>query len=395
VLTLRDERAPVPVELGAEFVHGSAPLSHALIEAAGVRTAAVHRVAWHGRAGQVRSGDEVWRAIGRVLGSLREDRSPDRSFADFLRAERSRFAPEEVEAACAFVEGFHGAEPERISERSLAGQGGTEGAGNSERVSGGYDVLVGYLKDRLSPGTVRYGRAVKRVRWHEGGVEVEARVESRGETLCARAIVVTAPLGVLKAPSSRAGIVFDPEVPGLAEKLAGLVMGSAVRVTLAFDRPLWAPPALIPGAHGDEGPPSFIHTPACGFNAFWTVEPPGAPVLVAWSGGARSRELNGGAEALARRALDDLSSGTGADAAALNDALGSSWTHDWESDPFSLGAYAYVGVGGFDAPERLAQPVEDTVFFAGEATSAESIGTVEGALASGELAARNVLRALT
>ena len=49
--------------------------------------------------------------------------------------------------------------------------------------------------------------------------------------------------------------------------------------------------------------------------------------------------------------------------------------------------------GGLDAPARLAEPVEDTLFFAGEATHDRLSGTVAGAMASGYRAAEDVLRA--
>jgi monoamine oxidase len=69
--------------------------------------------------------------------------------------------------------------------------------------------------------------------------------------------------------------------------------------------------------------------------------------------------------------------------------------HDWGSDEFSRGAYSYVVVGGGDARGKLGVPVEDTLFFAGEATSADGQGgTVNGALETGERAAAEALQAL-
>jgi len=388
VLTVRDPRSPIPVELGAAFVHGRAPLSRRLLADAGVITAPMQ-----GEALRV-DGNDAWRGIDPVLSALDPDRDPDRSFADFLRAEGHRFSATAVQAARAFVEGFHAADPERISERSLAREG-MGGASDSDRIPDGYDLLAQHLQQRLAPGTLLLQRRVRRIGWRRGRIEVEAvRPGDDIERTTARAAVVTVPLGVLKSPESPAGIAFVPEVPGLQELLSSLESGSAVRLTLVFRRSLWDHPPLIPRPDPAAPPPSFIHTPARGFNAFWTVEPPGAPGLVAWSGGARSRELAGDAESLARRALDALAAATGADAAALHGALLGAWSHDWRTDPFSRGAYAYVGVGGMDAPVRLARPVEDTLFFAGEATSLDSIGTVEGALASGEDAARRVIRAL-
>jgi monoamine oxidase len=66
--------------------------------------------------------------------------------------------------------------------------------------------------------------------------------------------------------------------------------------------------------------------------------------------------------------------------------------HDWQQDPFARGAYSYLMVGANDARAALAQPLDDTLFFAGEATDEEG-GTVTGALQSGARAAREVLTA--
>ena len=70
--------------------------------------------------------------------------------------------------------------------------------------------------------------------------------------------------------------------------------------------------------------------------------------------------------------------------------------HDWGRDPFARGAYSYITVGGGEARLALAQPVEDTLFFGGEATANDGQGgTVNGALETGERAGREALAALT
>jgi monoamine oxidase len=67
---------------------------------------------------------------------------------------------------------------------------------------------------------------------------------------------------------------------------------------------------------------------------------------------------------------------------------------NWQADPFSRGAYSYILVGGINAPKRLSQPIEATIFFAGEGTSTEGLGgTVDAALNTGERAAKQVLNA--
>jgi monoamine oxidase len=78
--------------------------------------------------------------------------------------------------------------------------------------------------------------------------------------------------------------------------------------------------------------------------------------------------------------------------AVVNERLDGWAYHDWSADPSSRGAYTYLRVGGAAAPEALARPVAGTLFFAGESTSTDEIGTVSGAIASGQRAAREVLR---
>jgi monoamine oxidase len=75
--------------------------------------------------------------------------------------------------------------------------------------------------------------------------------------------------------------------------------------------------------------------------------------------------------------------------------LEAAYLHNWQTDPFARGAYSYIAVGGGEARRTLAAPLEDTLFFAGEATDTEDeAATVTGALQSGERAAREVTERL-
>jgi len=72
--------------------------------------------------------------------------------------------------------------------------------------------------------------------------------------------------------------------------------------------------------------------------------------------------------------------------------LEAAYFHDWQTDPFSRGAYSYGKVGANEAQQRLAAPVARTLFFAGEATDRTgNNGTVHGAIASGLRAAAEIL----
>src|SRR5205085_7453692 len=72
--------------------------------------------------------------------------------------------------------------------------------------------------------------------------------------------------------------------------------------------------------------------------------------------------------------------------------LAGAYAHDWMQDTRARGGYSYVLVGGEGAREELATPLDDTIFFAGEATDSEEAGTVAGALRSGIRAAREAMR---
>lgn len=78
----------------------------------------------------------------------------------------------------------------------------------------------------------------------------------------------------------------------------------------------------------------------------------------------------------------------------LEGLLEQAYCHNWQTDPFSRGAYSYGIVGGDGAERALAKPINGTLFFAGEATDTGGHnGTVHGAIASGHRAAAEIIRA--
>ena len=73
--------------------------------------------------------------------------------------------------------------------------------------------------------------------------------------------------------------------------------------------------------------------------------------------------------------------------------LSAAYLHDWDSDPFSRGAYSYAKARGEGCQKTLAAPLNNTLFFAGEATDTQGHnGTVHGAIATGKRAAAEILK---
>ena len=227
------------------------------------------------------------------------------------------------------------------------------------------------------------------MRWSRGAVEVAGEFGGAPFALSAARALITLPLGVLQQPAGVAGAVhFSPELALKRTALEGLASGPIIKLLLRFATSFWE--TLHDGRYRDAG---FFHVPDAPFATFWTPAPARAPLLVAWAGGPRALRLAEGSSPaqLVRKALASLEKLFGKELDVTAELRGY-YYHDWQQDPFARGAYSYVTVGASAARAELAQPIEDTLFFAGEATDAEE-GTVTGALQSGVRAAREVLAA--
>jgi monoamine oxidase len=391
---------PVPIELGAEFIHGRPPATLARMRRAGIAAIdapVVRRAVVNGKLEP--RGDrlytEVQQALRRHAGALRRK---DVSFRSFLDRARHGLSAEARVFARMRVQGYDAADPGRVSARAIAEEWSAEAAGSGGhfRVQGGYGALLAALARSLDGSRVelRLRSVVRAVRWERGAVEVAySKAEGRRQKedllhIAARRAIVTLPLGVLKAPSSAPGAVrFTPSLKEKRPALAGLASGSVVKAAMLFRTAFWE--QLDNGRYRGV---SFFHSPRARVPTFWTALPEPVPLLVAWAGGPNARRLADAATpAIVREAVASFASlfppRTG-----VEEHLAAAWVHHWQQDPFARGAYSYVAVGGHGARRSLAKPLQDTLFFAGEAADDEGEhGTVAGALQSGERAARQAL----
>jgi monoamine oxidase len=385
----------LPLELGAEFIHGrEARATFALARRAGRPVVDVPDGHWLRRGRRLAPMDDLFPRLQRALRRSPVRHGPDRSFAELLARSRSRELRGRVaEFARLLAEGFDATDPERASARVLVEEWTGGGAADAPtfRPLGGHAALLRPLRDELRRGDVvlRLGAVVREVRWSRGRVACEALVAGRTLRVRARRAIVTLPLGVLQVPATDpAAVRFTPPLRDKRRALAKLASGPVTKLVLRFDAPFWE--ELHGGRYRDA---TFFHAPAAPFPTFWTARPARAPLLVAWAGGPRAARLPGGDRALlVREALRSLELVFGRGARA-GERLVKAHGHDWSGDPFARGAYSWVLVGGSGARRALARPLAGTLFFAGEATDEEHAATVEGALRSGERAARDVLEA--
>lgn len=383
---------PVPIELGAEFIHGRPAATISLLRKAGMAAVDAPRNPWMVRRGKLEPRDNFFAEIQAAMRKPRLLEKGDASFDAFLARE---LRPSISENALAFarmlVEGYDAADPARASARAIVEEWTNEGAGTLlSRPLGGYGALLAFLADGLAGSKVeiRLQTIVRVVRWQGGMVEMEGTSLGKAFHAAASRAIITLPLGVLQLPPGAPGAVrFTPALKEKKAALKGLAAGPVIKVALRFRSAFWE--ALDKGRYRDA---TFFHSPRAVFRTFWTALPVRVPLLIAWSGGPNAARLSGAATPdIVRQALASLQSVFGKRARS-GAQLTAAHLHDWQQDPFARGAYGYVTVGGDRAQEALAASLKETLYFAGEATDLEGeAGTVAGALQSGRRAARELM----
>lgn len=395
ILTRQEPDLPIPIELGAEFIHGRSPVTLEWIRRSGstiVDAVQTRRIL---RAGKLQDGDDQFEQLKQGLSRIRRPRK-DLPFGEFLESAAGRkLAPRLRQFARALVEGFDAADPNRVSTLAILDEWSGQGAADAPtfRPLGGYTALIGAISASIDPSrlSLHLNTIVHEVRWQRGDVTVNTTTPGQAFSVTAPRAIVALPLGVLQAPVQAAHAVrFMPALASKQRAFGGLAVGPVVKVMLRFREPFWE--TADGGRHSDA---AFFIDPGGTFPALWSSLPLRSSVLTAWAAGPAAVRLGGlGSHELIHLALNYLHDVFGKGARA-HERLEAGYVHDWQADRFSCGAYSYVTAGGSTARKLLAAPLQNTLFFAGEATDTQGeSGTVAGALNSGRRAAREVLRSM-
>lgn len=191
-------------------------------------------------------------------------------------------------------------------------------------------------------------------------------------------VLVTVPLGVLKAGSVR----FEPPLPEAKRSaIARLGFGTLNKIALHYREPFWPRDQYVFGylcRDTDRYPTVVI--------SMWKSH--GKPILVMLLGGSLGREVETWSEEdVSTYATTVVRDVFGADAPAPEHVSRTAWS----TDPHSLGSYTCIGVGS-SAKDlgTLAEPVGDRLFFAGEATNPHHWGCVHSAYESGRREAARI-----
>lgn len=382
-----DANGDVSIELGAEFIHGSAAATFTLMRETGTRALDDGGQSFIFRNRSLAEGEDVWDRTVAILAGV-DANAQDESVEEYLQQMRSHGLDEhDFEMTKALIEGFDAARSHDASIKAIAAEWKSGNNGAQYRPSGGYGPLIDHMARSVTE-RLFLRAIVDEICWNEKGViVVGTRFDERLEVR-AKAAVVTLPIGVLR---ERKVLRFDPELPKeKRDAIDAILPGPVTKMVLRFRTPFWE--RAEGGRFRDA---SFFQVPHGAFQAFWTMLPQRSTQLVGWAGGtAGDKVCKSTAHDCFLLAIDQLKRLF--PEIDVRAEVQNAFHHDWQCDPYARGAYSYLRVDGGNAREVLAQPLSDSMFFAGEATAspAES-GTVSGALDSGHRAAREVLVVLS
>ncbi len=384
ICTIKGNGFSQPVEAGAEFIHGDLPLTLSLLNEAGIKYHSINGKMVHVEKGKRKkeSGlDHHWNELMQQMAALNHDMTLD----DFLH---TFFADDKYAtlraSAKSFAGGFDLADTSTASTQSLYNEW-SEGMEGQYRINGGYEELIQYLKTQcIQRGcTINTECCVKKINWQKNEVNVL--------TMCSRIfkadkIILTVPLSILHAaPESKNYITFEPAIPGHISAAGNIGFGNVIKIILEFNSDITK----------DKNAAGFFLTDEA-IPTWWNQLPVNNTILTGWAGGEKVTSLKDNTdEYILGIALQSLGNAFQISVDDLSSQLKAYKIANWYKEPCIHGGYSFNTIKSTEAKKILRRPVNDTIFFSGEALYEGSPGgTVEAALQSGKKTAELLLKTL-
>jgi len=381
--TVHDDKFELPVELGAEFVHGDLELTKLLLKKAEVETYDVKGDIWQNEDKSLEEQNDFIEDYS-VLNKKFKEVKEDISIAEFFEKHLQGKAFEELRFSLKnYVEGYYAADLNKASTFSLRDE-----LANSDdeqyRVEGGYIKLVDYLYEQCKQKRVAFflSHPVKEIQWKKD----EVSLITRDQNFKATKILITVPIGVLQSETIR----FSPAIPATIDASKKLGFGPVIKTLLQFDEPFWKNNDFTKGK--DLEKLSFIFSEAI-IPTWWTYYPKQAAMLTGWSGGPHANAIKDLSDKeILQKALESLSKIFSVEITQLQQKLRGWHVANWVIDRYSCGGYSYEVVNGSTFKQMIKKPIEQTIYFAGEGLyDGPEIGTVEAALYIGRETAHQMI----
>jgi monoamine oxidase len=377
--TINHPQFSMPVEMGAEFEHGNLELTHKLVKEAGTELYKVVGKIWRQERNILKEGDDFIEDYD-LLEEAFKKLEDDISVADFFNKYLSQPNHSRLRGTLhGYVEGYNAADVNTASAFTLKED--LENAGNDQyRIEGGYVTVVDYLANELKKmgASVFLETAVQKINWKKNFVLIQT---TKGE-FTAKKILVTVSLGVLQQEI----IKFVPEIPSKIKVAKTMGFGNVIKFIYQLKLPFWEEQTIV----------GKRSTPNLGFlfseqtvPTWWSQLPKKDSILTGWIGGPVTKKYqNLDENALADLGLNSIASVYNISKEEVKKMVITYLIKDWGKDTESGGAYSFDTINAEDKRQQLSKPLEDTIYFAGEALAETTeTGTVEAALESGKHAA--------
>lgn len=373
------------VETGPEFIHGKLKETIALLKKYKIFFEPVDGKMYSARDGQLTETYEMSPGWDKLLDKMKSLES-DLPFLEFL----NRYFPEERfmelrKSAIRFAEGFDLADVQTASTQALI----LEWEHDEEEqyhIPAGYETLIRALENEFTGmgGKIFLNHQIESIDW-----DPEIRINIKGnQTFIVDKLVVTLPISVLNQEAPvKESIIFYPALKEKQKAFEEIGFGTVTKIVMIWHAEFWK--TMAPDAQ-------FILSD-CFFPTWWTQYPSDIPMLTGWLGGSRALESAGRPDSFFfEKAIESLASIFSLSADQIKNYLKDYRIFNWKNEPGSRGAYSYSRVGFRNSKTVYRKPVQNRIYFAGEACyDGAHPGTVEAAVVSGLVTAGNFIKDLS
>jgi monoamine oxidase len=369
-----------PAEAGAEFVHGSLPITTKLIKSACVKSSKVKGSFYELNNGEYADADFLNDEVEEVSEKMKK-LSRDIPFLEFMSKHLTDKKYDKVRKHLTkMVEGYDGADPAHISTFALRDEWSEWNDEDDFRIEGGYGTIIRHLEDsaRKSNAGIHLSCTVKKISWKKGIVTVTTNTGD----FHAEKVLITVPVSVLQSEL----ISFEPYIRDYIDAARKIGFGGVVKFLFEFKEDIKR--LQVFKQISDLG---FILSDSA-IPTWWSQRQHSNYIITGWLGGPKAFSFTRNIDEQYQIAIDALSYILKTHKAQV-EAMLLGWSiHDWVADPFCRGAYAYATPETKEARQFLNQPIDNTIFFAGEAISeGDSMGTVEAAFESAEKSIKKIM----
>lgn len=383
IQTIHDSNYLIPVEAGAEFIHGNLDITMQLLKDAGISYYEVKGDIWQKEnQGMDKHEDfiEDMDDLERKFKEVKEDMPVSEFISKHLYA--GKHADLRISLGN-YVGGYYAADLTKASTLALCKEL-TTAEDTDYRLEGGYGRMISFLEKECKNNGVTFffGRSISQITW----IKNEVHVHAKEFKIHAQKLICTLPVGVLTSSD-----LFNPSLPEKSAALAQLGFGPVVKIIMSFDEIFWYDKKI--SKDRDLHKMSFMFSEEF-IPTWWTQYPKELPMLTGWAAGPAAEKIKSWTdEKILEESIRALASIFKIDKRELNRKLVAGRVFNWVKDRYSLGGYSYEVVNGKTCQAIVKQPVEDTLYFSGEGLyEGSEIGTVEAALRTAREAVEQILK---